>query len=343
MNQPGLDKDRTPDRLDVIADEIQTLGSGVIGLTIACARCHSHKFDPIPQREYYALSAVLKGAYDEHDWLIPNQRRLPHVSTRERREWEAHGKRLQSEIESLRASLKENAAASKRSWSMKAMHRLIMSSSVYRQSSVTALEGQRLDPANDLLSHFPLKRMEAEALADTLLLVAGRLDESRFGLPDNVQVRGDGLVTAVGTNKGWRRGIYVRQRRKEIPTILETFDLPQMNPNCLSHWNSVVPTQALHLMNNGMIHELADSLAARVVAESGHAPTNQIRRLYRIALNRLPTPEEEQLDLATLGQLAAKWAEPSRASKLTEPEPARRALANLCHAIINSAEFMFID
>ncbi len=470
-----------PDRLDIIADEIQTLGSGVMGLTIGCARCHSHKFDPIPQREYYALCAVFKGAYDEHDWLIPNQRRLPYVSTRERREWEANANRIKTAVEALKVSLQDKDAESKKAvekqiadleaqrqpepmiralwdrgepfpeyllkrgnyltpqglvepavisvlahgngaleikppwpgakktgrrlafakwltspghpltarvmvnriwkhhlengivkslgnfgrvgippthpelldflacefvhqgWSMKAMHRLIMTSSVYRQSSQPSPEAQRADPGNDWLSHFPLKRMEAEVLADTLLLVAGRLDETRFGPPDSVQVRGDGLVTAVGTGRGWRRSIYVRQRRKEIPSILETFDLPQMNPNCLGRWNSVVPTQALHLMNNGLIHELADSLAARVVAESGPNCTNQIRRLYRIALNRLPSPEEEAATLASLERLTAKWASAGGEAKTAEPAPSQRALANVCHAIINSAEFVFVD
>ena len=60
------------DRLEVIADEIDVLGSGVMGLTIKCARCHSHKYDPIPQRDYYRLKAIFKGAYDEHDWLNPH-------------------------------------------------------------------------------------------------------------------------------------------------------------------------------------------------------------------------------------------------------------------------------
>ncbi len=466
-----------PDRLDIIADEIQVLGAGVMGLTIGCARCHSHKFDPIPQREYYALAAVLKGAYDEHDWLIPNQRRLPYVSAKERRAWESHENGIKIAIESLRASPKEKAAAEikqqiaslegqrlpqpmiralwdrgepfpqrllkrgnyltpgevvepgsisvlargnpllevkppwpgakktgrrlafakwlvdpnhpltarvmvnrlwkhhfengivkslgnfglngdppthpglldwlarefvRNGWSIKHMHRLIMTSSVYRQSSTTTPERQKVDPANDGLSRFPLKRMEAEVLADALLRVSGRLDETQFGRPDKVNVRADGLVTAVGTSRGWRRSIYVLQRRKEIPTILETFDLPQMNPQCLSRWNSVVATQALHLMNNGMVHELSDSLASRVARSSGNNVTNQIGTLYRITLNRLPTTEEEQIALASLRQLTAKWSEPANHSKVG-PEPAQRALANLCHALINSAEFVFID
>lgn len=60
-----------PDRLEVMADAIDVLSAGVMGLTLKCARCHSHKFDPLPQRDYYRLVAVFKGAYDEHDWLKP--------------------------------------------------------------------------------------------------------------------------------------------------------------------------------------------------------------------------------------------------------------------------------
>ena len=60
------------DRLEVIADELDVLGSGVMGLTMKCARCHSHKYDPLPQRDYYRLKAVFQGAYDEHDWLNPH-------------------------------------------------------------------------------------------------------------------------------------------------------------------------------------------------------------------------------------------------------------------------------
>ena len=62
------------ERLSVVADEIDVLGSAVMGLTLKCARCHSHKFDPIPQRDYYRVAAVFKGAFDEYDWLKPDIR-----------------------------------------------------------------------------------------------------------------------------------------------------------------------------------------------------------------------------------------------------------------------------
>src|SRR5262249_50506651 len=100
-----------PDRLEVIADEVDVLGSAVLGLTLKCARCHSHKFDPIPQRDYYRLVDVFKGAYDQPAWLKPavraglgpvsqdvlGGRHLPHVTTAERRAWEAHNARRKNE------------------------------------------------------------------------------------------------------------------------------------------------------------------------------------------------------------------------------------------------------
>ena len=65
-----------PERINVIADEIEVLGSSVMGLTVGCARCHNHKYDPIPQRDYYQLGAILQTAYDPYDWLIPSEDRL---------------------------------------------------------------------------------------------------------------------------------------------------------------------------------------------------------------------------------------------------------------------------
>jgi len=95
-----------PDRLEVIADEIQVLGSAVFGLTFHCARCHDHKFDPVSQREYYSLTAIFKDAYDEHDWLkSQGPRTLKHVTTSERKAWEANENRIEKEIKALKQAL----------------------------------------------------------------------------------------------------------------------------------------------------------------------------------------------------------------------------------------------
>ena len=223
------------------------------------------------------------------------------------------------------------------------MHRLIMTSNTYRQSSVTNEVLQQRDPEGELLSRYPLKRMNAEALRDSMLFVSGRLDETPFGPPDSVTVRGDGLVTVNGTADGWRRSIYARQRRTEIPTILENFDLPQMNPNCLGRSNSTVAPQALYLMNNELIHQLSRSLAKRVAQEVGTSQLERIKRLYLLTLSRHPTPEETKLALETYQQLTLEWTEQLQDAQTKTDQPDMAALPNLCHAILNSADYIYID
>ena len=189
----------------------------------------------------------------------------------------------------------------------------------------------------------PLRRMDAEVLYDTLLLAAGRLDERRYGPADPVEARKDGLMTPAETDRGWRRAIYVRQQRKQLPTLFENFDLPQMNPNCIERRDSNVAPQALHLMNNAMIHKLADHFAERVRREVGDDPARQIERVYLIALGRLPGREETDISLTVLCQLSSQWARDLSNKKVSKIEPARRALATYCHAILNSAGFLYID
>jgi len=137
-----------------------------------------------------------------------------------------------------------------------------------------------------------------------------------------VEVRPDGLVTPVATEKGWRRSIYVQQRRSNIPTILDNFDFPAMTPNCVERVDSTVATQALHLMNNGMVDDLAGYLAKRVEREAGADPRQQIERLYWIALSRPPDDEETRISLEALSKLP---------------------LDRLCHTVLNSAAFLYID
>jgi hypothetical protein len=224
------------------------------------------------------------------------------------------------------------------------MHRLMMTSTAYRQgSAVTPLHEER-DPENALISRMPLRRMDAEELYDTMLLVAGRLNEARFGPPDPVETRSDGLVTPVGTEKGWRRSIYVQQQRKVIVTHFENFDFPQMNPNCVERRDSTVAPQALHLMNNGMVHKLAEAFARRVAKEAANDPARQVESVYLIALSRPPSGEEREVGLAALTQLTGHWAEQfARTGKSDAREAAVRALTTYCHTIINSAGFLYVD
>ena len=217
------------------------------------------------------------------------------------------------------------------------MHRLMMTSATYRQCSAVTPELAKLDPANELYSRMPLVRLDAESLYDTLLLVAGRLDETRFGPADTVQVRPDGLVTPTGTARGWRRLIYVQQTRKQPLTHLENFDFPQMNPNCIERRESTVAPQALHLMNNGMVDQLAEQFAKRVSRET--EPEKQVEKVYLIGLSRLPTEEEKKIGVDALHQLTEEWSKPQAGG-----DTARlHALKTYCHAIVNSAGFLYVD
>jgi len=245
-----------------------------------------------------------------------------------------------------------------RGFSIKAMHRLMMVTTTYRQASSSAAveknhessptASQQRDPLNEWFSRMPLKRMEAELVRDTALWVAGRLNLTPFGPADPVTVRKDGLVTAQLVGGGWRRSVYLRQRRKEFPTFLSTFDLPSMTPNCIERPESTVATQALFLMNNATIDQLATSFAERVEREAGPEIERQIRRAYLVAFSRRPGGEELEAGRSALEQLGRHWAdhlaaEAKAGRKNTGGSAPRRALASYCHALLNSAAFIYID
>jgi hypothetical protein len=524
------------ERMGVIADAIDVLGSGVMGLTMECARCHSHKYDPIPHRDYYRFKATLKGVFDEHDWLSFKTRSLqlgtpaqqarhkkinppllsqskklvaglkkaeadlrletlrlhyPEMSETDRKgalialrkadnqrslvqrglveklliaevmpdsqqpdavlTGRANIKSFQRDLSRLQAELApsleiralwdrgrpsptyilrrgehdksttlvgpgvpavltdgrtpfdvtppfpggtpktgrrlafakwlttpdhpltarvmvnriwhhhfgaglvstlENFGLKgerpthpelldwlagkfvQRGWSMKAMHRLIMTSRTYRQSSRTTGEQLELDPLNHLVSRMPLRRMDAEALRDSLLFVAGRLDATAGGPPDSVSVDREGLVSINPTGTGnWRRSIYAQYRRTEIPTMMGTFDYPEMGPNCVNRTVSIISPQSLMLLNNSEVRELATSFAKRVRlgASSATEADELIETVYRLGISRSPNPSEREIGIQSLAQLRAAWGDDAR------------ALETYCHTVLNSAAFIYVD
>jgi len=212
-----------------------------------------------------------------------------------------------------------------------------MTSSTYRQGSTVTPALAKADPDNVFLARMPLKRLQAELLYDSLLMMSGRLDETRYGPPEPVEVRDDGLVTPISTERGWRRAIYVAERRTEVPTLLESFDLPPMGPNCLERNTSTVAIQALHLMNNSMVEKLAELFAERVRKEAGDEPEKQIERAYWIALGRAPAEDERTASMQALRRFMAQ-EKPQTAGAVNQ-----KALASFCHALVNSAAFLYID
>ena len=117
-----------------------------------------------------------------------------------------------------------------------------------------------------------------------------------------------------------------------------------MNPNCVERRESVVVLQALELTNTGMVHDLAEHFANRALATAGTDPTQQIDQIYQLALSRPPTEEEKQIALAALSELTNEWAKGKSGSEKPDPKAAaKHALTTYCHAIVNSAGFLYVD
>ncbi|MCA8994510.1 MAG: DUF1553 domain-containing protein, partial [Planctomycetaceae bacterium] len=220
-------------------------------------------------------------------------------------------------------------------WSVKELHRMMMNSRAYKQSSEVSEESHRLDPQNQLLSRMSLKRMDAESLRDSLLFVSGKLDNRSGGPPDAISVDRDGLVSIEPSKEGkWRRSVYLQYRRTEIPSLMATFDYPVMGPNCISRSVSTVSLQPLTMMNGKHVRELAVAFAERVESQLDEQSDDggRVSLVYQMAFSRSPTDEERQLGLDALKQLRMKWKD--------QPE---MSLVTYCHTILNSAQFLYVD
>ena len=232
-------------------------------------------------------------------------------------------------------------------WSLKEIHRLILTSSAYRQSSLFDETRHRPDPDNILLSRFPLRRLDADAIRDSVLRVSGRLNPTAFGPPDDIEAKPDGEVVAKDSPEGARRSIYLLQRRSKPLTMLESFDAPQLRPNCLRRTHSTVPSQALQMMNSETLRTSSRYMAGRVIDAVGADPGKQVERVYVAALSRSPSERERDDGVSTLGLMTQVWMRQlNQGPAPMQPKRTKArwlALATLCHTVLNSAEFLYID
>lgn len=227
-------------------------------------------------------------------------------------------------------------------WSQKELHRQILTSTVYRQHSLVDADRYQKDPDNTLLSRFPFRRLEAEAIRDSVLKVAGRLDLTPFGPADDVTVAGNDEVRVDETESGLRRSVYVVRRRKTPVTMLELFDAPRVMLNCLRRPHSTVAPQALQLWNSTMVRSNARLFAKRVLDATGKSVSEQIRRVYLEALSRPPSSEELEIGEAAVLDLRQHWSNYFEQQGVSE-NSILEALATYCHTILNSPEFLYVD
>ena len=226
------------------------------------------------------------------------------------------------------------------------MHRLMMTSDAYRQSSRVDEARLAADPENALVSRMPLRRMDAETLYDSLLTAAGRLDPTPYGSPSEIEVKADKEVVVKGSKAGLRRHVYVLHRRQTPVSLLDAFDQPPMTPNCTERRQSNVATQALHMMNGSMTWELARYMAGRVVDAAGGDRNKLVENVYVRAYGRRPSEAEVKTGLEAIDEFRRQWPARLEADHSDAPRDASAqwlAVANYCHAILNTAEFSFID
>ncbi len=477
------------DKYAVLEGAIQIIGSSLLGLTLQCAKCHDHKFEPVTQQEYYQLQAILYPAFNVEHWVNPNDRIVIAGPRDELTRWQVHEKIIDGQIEALERHLGSGTNATKTKdalervikaanaqrwpnpcriawvgdvsttpseipilvrgnlatpgpkvgpgvlgvltdrenqyvptppfggssatgrrlalarwltrpgsrpsallarvlanriwqqhfgtglaatsdnlgytgsppshpelldwlaselarsgWSAKALHRVIVTSSVYRRSGSPQPDAVRIDPDNRLLSRFPLRRLDAEAMRDAILAITGELADRQGG--PYVQTDRDGsgeVIVAEGTEGATRRSVYLQQRRTEITSLLELFDAPSIVTTCTRRLPSTIPLQSLSLMNSEFMVTRAGKLAARLERnckggiESRVDQIACIERAFLLAVGRPPTPHER----ASACKFMA--TQPSQYPGLTDSDCGHRALTDFCQMLLASNSFLYID
>ncbi|HLJ95374.1 MAG TPA: PSD1 and planctomycete cytochrome C domain-containing protein [Gemmataceae bacterium] len=418
-----------PKKLDQLDDRIDTLTRGFLGLTVACARCHDHKFDPIPTKDYYGLAGIFASTEYAEVPLVPQavvdeakrkltdadkKKNLPpsypfvhalkdastpvtmkvHIrgnpetlgdeaprhflsilssaGTRFRkgsgrlelaeaiasannpltarvmvnRVWQHHfGKGLVATPSNFGAQgerpthpelldfLARRFIAA--GWSLKTLHREIMLSATYQQSSRFEPHNYERDPDNKLLWRMNRRRLEVEAWRDAMLAVANHL---------NPTIGGPSLELTAPDNR--RRTLYAVISRHELDSLLRLFDFPDPNITNAERTVTTVPLQQLFVLNSEFMVRNAKALAARLTQPSalaagktgglaGEDDAARIRRAFLILYGRPASERELQLGLAFLAEDAAE-AESDSGNGLNRWE-------QYAQVLLSASEFLYVD
>jgi hypothetical protein len=264
-------------------------------------------------------------------------------------------------------------------WSIKKMHRQIMLSNLYQESSDFQPQAGAVDPENKLLWRYDRHRVEGETVRDSMLFVSGLLNSKMGGpginppLPAGAGGGGraggirPGFAGATGgvgraavrpasagndVADGNRRSVYIFLKRNAVYPMLEAFDAPNPQETCSRRFRSVIPSQSLILMNDPLVLEWSRTLAGRVLNDGGISLDQQVDRAYRLALSRLPKAEERTAVLGFLQQQAtlhaarlARNEKPPLPPGLPEGIDVARAAAfvDFCHTLLNSNEFLYVN
>ena len=248
-------------------------------------------------------------------------------------------------------------------WSVKHLHRLIMTSQAYRQASRRDPKADTVDPDNHLLSRFPLRRLDAEAIRDSVLSVSGALNGQLFGAPVPVRENEVGQVVLGNDNRDgagrfialkplpkgteFRRSLYVQVRRSWPLGDLAAFDWASVEPNCEIRNSSTVTPQSLLLLNGDFLQQQAELFAERVMRDAGSDSNRRVERAWALAFGVAPTAKETADASAFVKEMQTTFAKTPRPQTPPGGKPAPshevRALAALCQVLISSNRFLYVD
>ena len=244
-------------------------------------------------------------------------------------------------------------------WDRKRMHRLIMTSMGYRQSSKQRAAANSVDDGNQLYWRMPVKRLEAEALRDSILAASGDLNRKPFGpaVPVMTDRVGQFVIGVENLNAGrpgdiipmhgeeFRRSIYVQVRRSRPLSVMAPFDLPNTDPNCTRRASSTAATQSLLMMNSSFATNSAEGFARRLQREAGLDTERQVDHAWRIAFAVEPSEDELAEAISFIQEQTAYFQEQSPVDSTTDnkPDPQLEALTSFCQALFSSNHFLYVD
>ncbi len=221
-------------------------------------------------------------------------------------------------------------------WSQKALHRLLVNSAVYRQTSAVEPRAFARDPDNRLLWRYRLQRLDAEAMRDAMLAVGDQLDRA-FAGPYVPTTRDDGGEVSVkqGAAGANRRAIYLQQRRTQTLSLLNLFDAPSMVYNCVERPVSTMPLQSLSLLNSEFVVARATELAARLAREAGAESPARVDRAFLLTLGRQPTQAETQT--------ALEFVHSQREHYAARADGDHMAWVDFCQMLLASNAFLYLE
>ena len=229
----------------------------------------------------------------------------------------------------------------KQNWDIKKLHKLILMSSTYRMSAQSNKLGMQVDPANHLLWHFPMRRLTAEEIRDSILAVNGSLNLKMYGHGIYPVISKEVLQGQSRPGKGWgkssseernRRSIYIHVKRSLIVPVLETFDFADADGTCPERFTTVQPSQALAMINSPFLHQQARIFAKRIDQEKRVDEKEKVTRAIELAFSRSANKVEVKRGLQLLEKLKRKHNIDSK-----------NAMKFFCLSLYNQNEFVTVD